>query len=145
MGLKNAVRALSAGMIWAGLVAAPALAQDRYAYVGTSLFGHLEVGHKGAGDEASGDFTAELDLVDGKMCYTLEIVDLDGFTAAHIHKAEKGKNGPPVVTLELASEDKCVDVDVELLKDIAKKKHKYYVNVHTEAYPQGAIRGQLDM
>ncbi len=70
--------------------------------------------------------------------------DVEAVAAAHIHKAEKGKNGPPVVTLELASRDRCIDVDVELLKDIAKNEHKYYVNVHTEAHPQGAIRGQLD-
>lgn len=145
MGLTKQAWLLSAGIIWAGLVAAPTLAQDQYAYTGTSLFGHYEVGHKGADDEASGDFTAEMDLVNGTMCYMLEIANLEGFTAAHIHKAEKGKNGPPVVTLELASDDKCVDVDIALMKDIAKNEHKYYVNVHTEAFPQGAIRGQLDM
>ncbi|QFT78221.1 CHRD domain-containing protein [Erythrobacter sp. THAF29] len=145
MGLKNALWVLSAGMIGAGLVAAPTLAQAQYAYTGTSMFGSYEVGHDGAGEEASGDFTAEMDLENGKMCYMLEISGLEGFTAAHIHKAEKGQNGPPVVTLELASDDKCIDVDVELMKDIAKNEHKYYVNVHTEAFPQGAIRGQLDM
>lgn len=126
------------------LAAAPAHSQKQYAYTGTSMFGEYEVGHKGAGEEASGDFSAEFDLLSGKMCYILEVNGLSGFTAAHIHKAEKGKNGPPVVTLELASQDRCIDVDVELLKDIAKNEHKYYVNVHTEAFPAGAIRGQLD-
>ncbi len=125
-------------------VASPLQANDQFAFTGTSMFGEYEVGHKGAGEEASGDFSAEFDLKAGKMCYILEITGLTGFTAAHIHKAEKGKNGPPVVTLELANQDRCIDVDVELLKDIAKNEHKYYVNVHTEAHPQGAIRGQLD-
>ena len=49
-----------------------------------------------------------------------------------------------MVTLELARDDVCIDVDVDLLKDIAKHEERYYVNVHTEAFPQGAIRGQLD-
>ena len=55
-------------------------------------------------------------------------------------------NGPPVVTLELLGddgEDVCVDVDPELLRSIARKQANYYVNVHTEAFPAGAIRGQL--
>ncbi len=137
-------RWIAASLCGALLAAAPVLAQDDFAYVGASMFGEYEVGHKGAGDKASGDFTAEMDLQNGRMCYMLETDGLDGFTAAHIHKAEKGKNGPPVVTLELADDDKCVDVDVELLKDITKNRHKYYVNVHTEAFPEGAIRGQLD-
>lgn len=121
-------------------------AQDNLAYVGTSMFGQNETGG-GAGEEASGDFSAELDLANGRMCYMLEIEGLEGFTAAHLHEGAKGKDGPPVVTLELLGddgEDVCVDVDKELLKKISKRQANYYVNVHTEAFPAGAIRGQLD-
>ncbi len=124
----------------------PALAQNNYAYIGTSLFGHNEP-DGGADEDASGDFSAELDLTNGRMCYFLEVQDLDGFTAAHIHEGRKGANGPPVVTLELVGEDGdeiCTDVDAELLKKIARRSGNYYVNVHTEKFPKGAIRGQLD-
>jgi len=123
-----------------------ALAQDNVAYIGTSMFGEQEVGEKGAGEEAYGDFSAELDLAAGRMCYMLEVEGLDTFTAAHLHEGAVGKNGPPVVTLELLGEDGddvCVDVDPEVLRKIARNKAKYYVNVHTEAFPAGAIRGQL--
>ncbi len=123
-----------------------AWAQDEIAFIGTGLFGEQEVGHKGAGEEASGDFSAELDLKAGRLCYILEIDGLDDFTVAHLHEGKVGANGPPVVTLELLGddgEDLCVDVDAKLLKDIAKNKEKYYVNVHTKEFPQGAIRGQL--
>lgn len=126
---------------------AGALAQDNMAYIGTSLFGEQEVGHDGAGDEASGDFSAELDLAKGRMCYMLEVDGLDTFTAAHIHEGAAGKEGPPVASLELLGEDGddvCVDVDAALLKKIAGNKSRYYVNVHTEAFPAGAVRGQLD-
>lgn len=140
MTYRSGLAALGALAVLTG----PAHADDHLAFTGTSLFGEYEVGHKGAGEEASGDFSAELDLQAGRLCYILEISGLSGFTAAHIHKAEKGKNGPPVVTLELTSEDRCIAVDAELLKDIAKNEHKYYINVHTDAFPNGAIRGQLD-
>ena len=126
--------------------ASGAQAQDDLAFVGTSLFGMHQTG-KGAGEEASGDFSAELDLANGRMCYILEVVGLDDFTAAHIHEGAKGRDGPPVVTLELLGEDGkdiCVDVDKDLLKKISRRQANYYVNVHTEAFPAGAIRGQLD-
>ena len=122
-----------------------AAAQERYAYIGTSLFGENEPG--GGDKDGAGDFTAELDLQDGKLCYLLELDAVVGVTAAHIHEGGKGKSGPPVVTLsteDSGGDDICVDVDAELLRTIAKNLGKYYVNVHTEAFPEGAIRGQLD-
>ncbi|MEM8725377.1 MAG: CHRD domain-containing protein [Pseudomonadota bacterium] len=131
----------------AALVSGAVLAQDEeLAFIGTSMFGNLEAGHEGAGEEVSGDFSAELDMKAGRMCYMLEVAGADDFVAAHIHKAKAGENGPPVVTLELLGEDGedvCVEVDAKLLKDLAKNRAKYYVNVHTAAFPEGAIRGQL--
>ena len=140
------------GLILTGLVAATslagaAMAQDNLAYIGTSMFGEQEVGHEGAGEDASGDFSAELDLDNGRICYMLEVEGLDDFTAAHIHEGGQGKNGPPVMSLELLGddgEDVCADADVELLKKIARNQKRYYVNVHTAAYPMGAVRGQLE-
>lgn len=130
------------------VLAGAAIAQDNdeFAFVGTSLFGENEVGHKGAGEDVSGDFSAEIDLAGGQMCYMLEVEGIDDFAAAHVHEGTDGKNGPPVVTLELLGEDGddvCVDVDAELLAKIAEKPERYYVNVHTASFPQGAIRGQL--
>ena len=139
------------GMILTGLAAATmlacaAMAQDNLAYIGASLFGDQEVGHEGAGDDASGDFSAELDLDNGRICYMLEVEGLDEVTAAHIHEGAIGKNGGPVMELQLLGddgEDVCVDADPELLKKIARNQSRYYVNVHTAAFPMGAVRGQL--
>ena len=144
-GLAGALAPLLLG---AGLVAAGAAsAQDAdYAYVGATLFGKNEVGHEGAGEDASGDFNAELDLTNGKICYLLEVEGLDEVVAAHIHEGREGSNGAPVMSLQLASDngdDVCVDADKELLKRIARRSDGYYVNVHTKAFPEGAVRGQL--
>jgi len=143
-------RAGLAGLVFGvgitAMAASPLLAQDETIMVGTTMFGENEVGHKGAGKDASGDFTGEIDTDAGTLCYFLDIEGLDDVTAAHVHKGKKGKNGPPVVVLQLDNpddEDLCVEVDGDLLADIAKNESGYYVNVHTASIPAGAIRGQL--
>lgn len=133
---------LACGLAIGGM---PAMTQDNMEYIGTSLFGE-QVPGKGAGEDAAGDFSAELDLGAGRMCYMLEVEGLGEVTAAHIHAGALGKTGEALVPLELLGDDGddiCVDVDVELLKKIAKNKARYYVNVHTAEFPEGAIRGQL--
>lgn len=133
------------GLFALALGGGSAAAQNNLAYVGTGLFGENVPG-KGAGEEASGDFSAELDLGRGRMCYLLEVDGLGEVTGAHIHEGGKGNTGAPVVTLQLAGpdgDDICVDVDKELLANMARNKARYYVNVHTAAFPDGAIRGQL--
>lgn len=143
-GIKRAAIAIGAGMVMVAPGAAQA-EEERYAYIGTSLFGEQEVDSEGAGDDASADFGAEFDFKDGRMCYMLEMDGLKDFTAAHIHKGKIGENGPPVITLELSKDgqDTCVAADVALMKDIVANEADYYVNLHTKRYPNGAVRGQL--
>ena len=137
---------LAGALVGAG--AAPVAAQDdedRYAYVNTSLFGDYVVEGKGAGEDASADFMAEFDYKDGRMCYMLELVGITDFTAAHIHKGGKKENGPPVMEVKLSEDgrDVCAEADVAVMKDIEANQTGYYVNVHTKAFPAGAVRGQL--
>jgi hypothetical protein len=83
----------------------------------------------------------------GRICYHLTVADLDGnVTAAHIHKAPAGVNGPIVVPLvppTNGSSDACATVDRALAKDIRNNPDAYYVNVHTTVFQNGAVRGQL--
>lgn len=142
VGLASLV--LGAGL--AAMATTPLLAQDEPLMVSASLYGSNEVGHKGAGDDASGDFTGEIDMGAGTLCYFLDIEGLNDVTAAHVHKGAKGKNGPPVVVLQTDNpdgEELCAEVDAEVLADIAKNEDDYYVNVHTASIPAGAIRGQF--
>jgi hypothetical protein len=66
-------------------------------------------------------------------------------TGAHIHQGAAGTNGPIVVdfeaerTGELTGEN-LFDAD---LAAVVKNPHGYYVNLHNNTYPLGAIRGQL--
>ena len=67
-------------------------------------------------------------------------------TAAHIHEGASGVAGPPVITLEAPTDGAsagCYAVGEALVNEIAADPGGYYMNIHTEAHPGGAVRGQL--
>lgn len=67
-------------------------------------------------------------------------------TVAHIHQAEKGKNGPPIITLEKQGEDTFAVPAGSKLTDeqfAALKAGNLYVNVHSAEHKPGEIRAQL--
>ena len=72
-------------------------------------------------------------------------------TLGHIHKAPFGVNGPVVVplfgsaipTTVVAVSGTVTGVDPALVADINAHPSAYYTNLHTAAFPGGAVRGQL--
>jgi hypothetical protein len=95
--------------------------------------------------KASGTATIVLNSKTGKVCWTFKVKGLDTVTAAHIHKAPKGKSGNVVIPF-FAGKPKaagCVSASKSLVAAIDKTPTAYYVNIHTVKYPAGAIRGQL--
>ena len=100
---------------------------------------------------------------DGKtLSYTLDVKNIENTTAAHIHRGMKGKNGPPVANLftgpkkegkfsgvlskgTITAKDLSGDLMGKSLDDLVKliKAGDLYVNVHTDAKPDGEIRGQI--
>ncbi|HEX6377036.1 MAG TPA: CHRD domain-containing protein [Allosphingosinicella sp.] len=80
------------------------------------------------------------------ICTDLEVRDIGDVTAAHIHRGGPGVAGPPVVNLDAPDDndsDDCDTVDDALVDEIRNNPGGFYVNVHTAAYPDGAIRGQI--
>jgi CHRD domain len=117
------------------------------------LLGKNEVstttGKKRAGDlNARGGATA---VIDGnQFCFGIVVRNLDQPVAAHVHKGRPSVNGPiripltPPTSGDPGASSGCVTVgDAALLAAIKRNPHKYYFNVHTEAFPNGAIRGQI--
>ena len=90
-------------------------------------------------------------LVDGTtLCFGITVTNLDAPTAAHIHQERAGVNGPIVVPLTAptagapgASSGCIPDVAPDLVEEIFTHPEEFYVNVHTQTFPAGAIRGQL--
>ena len=98
------------------------------------------------GGEGSGNVTVVVDPPKGTACYIINVAGLDGVTAAHIHTGGPGENGAPVVPFEApegGTSGGCAKVTAEVSAALLANPGGYYVNVHTRAFPGGAIRGQL--
>ena len=117
--------------------------------VKTRLSGAEEVPGPGV---ANGVGAVLVDITGTKGCYDLKVTMGEKPTKAHIHQGAKGVAGPVVVDLmptfepgEASTNAKsCVDLAADLVAKILADPAAYYVNVHSEGHPDGAIRGQLE-
>lgn len=93
-----------------------------------------------------------------RFCYLLTARGIETPTAAHIHVGERGVDGPVVVALVTPTRGfsgDCIRAQPDSTPDgpdvlrqsdldaIIADPGGYYVNVHNEPFPAGAIRGQL--
>ena len=139
MKLKVALTAI--GLL---AVAAPAVAQfggpPPPPNTGVPLYTRM------TGGSGSGAITVVVDPPKGTACYIMNVAGLDNVTAAHIHTGGPGETGAPVVNLEApegGTSGGCAQVTPEVSAALLANPGGYYVNVHTSAFPGGAIRGQL--
>jgi len=128
-------------------VSAPATASGRP--LDAELLGANEVGTAGDPD-GSGTAEVRVNPGRGQVCFEISVTGLDPVILGHIHEAPAGANGGVVVDFSLTQTDftdgtasGCVSVDRDLAKEIVKDSDGYYVNIHTTAFPAGALRGQL--
>lgn len=96
--------------------------------------------------DSAGKGTAEVtvDTDTKKVSWTMSVEGLSGdATAAHAHgPASATESAPPVIDM---SGDMMMkgSADITEAQWTDMKAGKYYVNVHTEKFPDGEIRGQL--
>jgi hypothetical protein len=118
--------------------------------IGTAVAGDVSV--KLSGDQevpptpstatGSGTITVKDDK---SVSGSVKTTGLEG-TAAHIHLAEPGKNGPPIITLTKGEGGAwSVPADSKLTDEqyAAFKAGNLYVNIHSAAHKPGEIRAQL--
>jgi hypothetical protein len=108
----------------------------------------VEDGRRGAGDRnGAGSFSAVID--GGEFCYGLAVRDIEDPVAAHIHRGRRNVNGPIVFALthpdsgDPGHSSNCTTLSRPLIRSIRRNPGRYYVNVHTSDFQDGAVRGQL--
>jgi Ca2+/Na+ antiporter len=97
-------------------------------------------------------------LMGNAVWYKVNVTGIDKATMAHIHGAKAGENGDPIANLQITATTKSSlaqgnitpsDLTGSLagksISDLVSKMQsgETYVNVHTEANPNGEIRGQI--
>ena len=99
--------------------------------------------------DGSGTATFTVGAGGAEICWEIQVANITlPATAAHIHEGGMGVVGPPVVPIEPAPDGNgtstgCADIDPALTSRILAQPQGFYVNVHNEEFPEGAVRGQL--
>jgi hypothetical protein len=154
----------------AGLVLGPvqsAMAGHTNRLLEGDLTGRAQVATDGTNQRILGDPNGKGEVyvfgIDGDpttLCYILladNVAELDqapgNGRAAHIHAGVEGTNGPVEVNLAWPQDGQAADCLTEgetgkgltagEVQTILNNPEGYYVNIHNNEYPNGAIRGQL--
>ena len=151
MKSRRLLAAVVLAMLAALLLALPASSagedgDDPLVILKASLTGEKEV--PGPGDP-NGSGHAVVRVFEEKLCYRLKVERIEPATAAHIHVGFRREAGPVVVTLKPPTDGfskgclKPPEVSRALNFELREHPGRYYINVHNDPFPAGAIRGQL--
>ena len=95
--------------------------------------------------------SAQVDIAGPKVCSDLTATMGEKPTKAHIHRGARGESGAVVVDLMPAfnpgeaafTSTTCVETTTDTAARLIADPSGYYVNIHSDGHPDGAIRGQL--
>jgi hypothetical protein len=110
------------------------------------LYGSNE--NPAADPKAVGFAEVTLDPVANTVTFWLEAPDLDNVNASHIHRGAAGVNGPVVIPFNQPfpngfSMGTTTGVAPSLIAEIMANPANFYVNIHNNQFPGGAVRGQM--
>jgi hypothetical protein len=136
-----------AGVLLVALLATVGIVAAGGRPLAASLSGANEV-PSGSGDpDGRGSARLTLNQGQGELCVDIDVENISNIRLAHIHEAPAGVNGPVVVDfgslISGLTVEGCVPVDAALIKEIRQNPENYYVNIHSNEFPAGAVRGQL--
>ena len=141
--LKVALSLLSAGAMVSTAFAAP-VAQGGRKFGPIQLTGAAEV--PGPGDpDGSGNAVAFVNVGQDRVCWKLQVSNVDPITAAHIHEGGPTVAGPIRISFfhfgQPVNLESCVRADNTThpfdrarLRDIIQNPRNYYVNVHSSGH-----------
>jgi hypothetical protein len=115
--------------------------------VSAKLSGKAEVPGPGD-DDGSGEAVLNLKKKKRKISFNISFEGIQDPVAGHIHKGTKKVAGDIKVTLfdepvTSSPVSGTVEAKKKLIKKIKNDPNRWYVNLHTPDFPDGAIRGQL--
>ncbi|KQU74442.1 hypothetical protein ASC75_20645 [Aminobacter sp. DSM 101952] len=92
----------------------------------------------------TGTADVSVDSATKKLTWTVTSTGLTGdATAAHFHgPAAVGENADPVVDISSSVASGSADLTDQQMADL--QAGKWYLNIHTQKFPDGEIRGQVE-
>ena len=128
-----------------------AMAQQAQHFAVLSGGNEVSPTRQAAAGDRNGYGTASVVVVGpSQLCFAIVVDQIGRPVAAHLHRGVAGTNGPIVVPLTAppsgnpGTSSGCVrNVGAALVTAIRANPEQFYVNVHTRAFPAGAVRGQL--
>jgi hypothetical protein len=128
----------------------PAGAARGQTVAGEPMVANLSGGSEvpGPGDDGFGYAALLLNVSNSTVCTLIAVEDVTAPTAAHIHIGAEGEAGDVVIALEAPAESvdgtvTCVEGDISQIVSTLADPANYYVNIHNEEFPAGAVRGQI--
>ena len=115
----------------------------------TATLAGVTEGDNPGDEDGSGTASIVIDPAAGTACWTLTAENIMPVTQSHIHVGAEGESGDVVVPLDVdgfeGSSEGCNEPmeDAAILQEIVDNPAGFYVNLHTDDFPAGAIRGQL--
>lgn len=102
-----------------------------------------------ANAQGSGSVSLRLDAGKSEMCFVVALTSLDQPVALHLHEGALGTEASDILAALPApptgegTASGCLPADALLIDRVVAGPDDFFLDVHTQQYPAGAVRGQL--